>query len=166
MEVSMSESMKDAWNEVAEGFAKLGGVMKERFGAGTGAGAPGNPGTATGAGYERLREAFERLVEAGRDVGQRSIDVLRDAGVNAQAKDAAGSLNDALAATVDMIGNEVGQWFGRNDKSSETTSAAAEAAGDGGQADPGASAASIDQLLEDAEGGVEGSLLDAPDADD
>src|SRR4051794_33477975 len=126
MEVSMSEPMKDAWNEVAEGFAKLGGGMKERYGSGPGAGAPDNPGTATGAGYERLREAFERLVEAGRDVGQRSMDVLRDADVNAQAKDAARSLNDALSTTVDMIGNEVGQWFGRGETKSKTSARDAE----------------------------------------
>jgi hypothetical protein len=81
------------------------------------------------------------------------MDVLRDAGVNAQAKDAAASLNDALSATVAMIGNEVGQRFGRNDRTAATTSAA----DDGGQ--------TVDQLLENAEGGVEASLLDAPDAE-
>ena len=123
----MSEPMKDAWNEVAEGFAKLGSVMRDRYHGGTDD-APGPAGTGTAAdtgtaaGFERLREAFERLVEAGRDVGQRSVDVLRDADVNAQAKDAARFLNDALSATVDMIGNEVGQWFGRGETTSTTTS--------------------------------------------
>jgi hypothetical protein len=60
-----------------------------------------------------LREAFERLITAGRDVGQRTVDVVRDAGVNEQAKLAASSLNDALAATAELIGHEVAGWFGR-----------------------------------------------------
>lgn len=153
----MSEPMKDAWNEVAEGFAKLGSVMKERYHGAPDDAPDAAADTGATAGVERLREAFERLVEAGRDVGQRSVDVLRDADVNAQAKDAARSLNDALSATVDMIGHEVGQWFGRGETASTT------AAGD---ADADAVAARIDQQMEDAEGGIEGSLLDAPDTDD
>ena len=62
-----------------------------------------------------MREAFERFVAAGRDVGQRAVDVVRDVDVNAQAKHAASALNDALSATVDMIGREVSGWFGRSD---------------------------------------------------
>ena len=31
----MSEPMKDVWNEVAEGFAKLGSVMRDRYRGGT-----------------------------------------------------------------------------------------------------------------------------------
>ncbi len=162
----MSEPMKDAWNEVAEGFAKLGSAMRDRYRSGT-EDSPGDADTGTAAGVERLREAFERLVEAGRDVGQRSVDVLRDADVNAQAKDAARSLNDALSATVEMIGHEVGAWFGRRDPTSTTvasdTPAPVDAASD---ADPDALAARIDQQMEDAEGGIEGSLLDAPDTGD
>ena len=159
----MGEPVKDAWSEVADGFAKLGAAMRERYRQ-EADDAPAGAVTSDAVGAERLREAFERLVTAGRDVGQRSIDVLRDADVNAQAKDAARALNDALSATVEMIGNEVGQWFGRSDNSSAPTSAAEEDADERGQADAAAaSAASIDQLLEDAEGGVDGSLLDAPD---
>jgi hypothetical protein len=62
-----------------------------------------------------LRDAFERFVAAGRDVGLRAVDVLRDDDVKAQAKHAAGSLNDALSATVDLIGREVGSLFRRPD---------------------------------------------------
>ncbi len=162
----MSEPMKDAWNEVAEGFAKLGSAMRDRYRSGT-EDSPGDADTGTAAGVERLREAFERLVEAGRDVGQRSVDVLRDADVNAQAKDAARSLNDALSATVEMIGDEVGSWFGRREPSSTTVADGAPGpVGTGSDADPEAVAAKIDQQMEDAEGGIEGSLLDAPPTDD
>jgi len=171
MEVAMSEPMKDAWNEVAEGFTKLGSVMRDRYRGGTtDAPGPADTGaaadTGTAAGGDRLREAFERLVEAGRDVGQRSVDVLRDADVNAQAKDAARSLNDALSATVDLIGHEVGQWFGRGETISTTaTSDAAGPVDAPGDVDPDVVAARLDQQMEDAEGGIEGSLLDAPDTD-
>ena len=161
----MSEPMKDAWNEVTEGFAKLGTVMRDRYRSGT-VDAPGDADAGTAAGFERLREAFERLVEAGRDVGQRSVDVLRDADVNAQAKDAARSLNDALSATVDMIGNEVGQWFGHGPATSSTVAGDAPGPDDARtDADPDAMAARIDQQMEDAEGGIEASLLDAPDTE-
>ena len=40
--------------------------------------------------------------------------------MNAQAKDAARALNDALSATVNMIGDEVGQWFGHGETTSAT----------------------------------------------
>jgi hypothetical protein len=112
----MSDPVKDAWNEVAEGFSKLGQAMKERY---RGADQEGASGASEATQSEEgLREAFERLVSAGRDVGQRAADVVRDADVNSQAKQAASSLNEALSATVDMIGREVGGWFGRGDQGS------------------------------------------------
>lgn len=110
----MSDPVKDAWNEVAEGFSKLGQAMKERFrGAEQQEGTTGSSDAGAEAG---LREAFERFVSAGRDVGQRAAEVVRDADVNAQAKHAASTLNEALSATVDMIGREVGGLFGRGDE--------------------------------------------------
>jgi hypothetical protein len=109
----MNDPMKDAWNDVAEGFASLGRSMKERFEGDETAQSPPAEGTAGG---QELREAFERLVAAGRDVGQRAVDVLRDDDVKAQARQAATALNDALSATVDLIGREVGGFFGRGDK--------------------------------------------------
>ena len=157
----MSDPMKDAWNEVAEGFAKLGGAMKDRYRGeadeASGDDAPAAPGP------DKLREAFERLVEAGRDVGQRSVEVLRDADVNAQARQAATSLNDALAATVDMIGNEVGRWFGRDGTTTATVDDTPEPVDPHGRdADPEVAAAMIDQQLEDAEGVVDDPSPDAP----
>lgn len=109
----MNDPVKDAWNEVAEGFSQLGHAMKERYRGPDEAAGAGPSGS--GASEEGLREAFERFVAAGRDVGQRAVDVVRDAEVNTQAKHAASSLNDALSATVDMIGREVAGWFGRPD---------------------------------------------------
>lgn len=106
----MDDPVKDAWNEVAEGFSNLGQAMKDRYrGADQEhAGASGSEASEAG-----LREAFERLMAAGRDVGQRAVDVAHDAEVNEQAKRAASSLNDALSATVEMIARDVAGWFGR-----------------------------------------------------
>jgi hypothetical protein len=110
----MSDPVKDAWSEVADGFGKLGGVMKDRYQGEASDGPPADAGVpAAGEVDQGLREAFERLVAAGREVGQRAIDLVRDEEVNAQARRAAVSLNDALSATVDMIGREVEGLFGR-----------------------------------------------------
>jgi hypothetical protein len=114
----MNDPMKDAWNDVAEGFASLGRLMKDRFEADETAQPLPAEDTAAG---EALRESFERFVAAGRDVGQRAVDVLRDDEVRAQAKQAATALNDALSATVDLIGREVGGLFGHGDKRPDET---------------------------------------------
>jgi hypothetical protein len=107
----MSDPVKNAWSDVAEEFSKVGKAMKERYHSSEqDRDSRTNEANVSDGG---LREAFERLVAAGRDVGERTIDVVRDADVNAQAKQAASSLNDALSATVDMIGREVAGWFGR-----------------------------------------------------
>lgn len=106
------DPVKDAWGEVATGFSELGRAMKGRY-------AGEAPPEAAGSPPEGLRDAFERFIAAGRDIGQRATDVLRDADVNHQAKDAASSLNDALSATVDMIGREVAGWFGAPETASE-----------------------------------------------
>jgi hypothetical protein len=109
----MNDPMKHAWNNVAEGFASLGRLMKERFESDETAQLLPAEETAAG---EALREAIERFVAAGRDVGQRAVVVLRDDAVKAQAKRAATALNDALSATVDRIAREVGGPFGQGDK--------------------------------------------------
>jgi hypothetical protein len=118
-----SDPMKPAWNDVAERFSTLGRMMKERY-----QGASGDePGDATTAGSTQdaraeLRQAFDRLVAAGTKLGDRAADAARDDDVTAQAKEAAASLNDALSATVDLIGEQLGGFFKRsksNDSSPE-----------------------------------------------
>lgn len=130
------DPMKQAWNDVAEGFSTLGGMMKERY-----QGASGDEtGDAATAGGESdagaaLRDALDRLVAAGRELGERAGDVARDDDVRAQAKRAAASLNDALSATVDLIGEEVGGFFGRSkgDRSSSDITASEPPADDARQ---------------------------------
>jgi hypothetical protein len=110
-----SDPMKQAWSDVAEGFSTLGRMMKERYQVAGDeepadelrAGAESEAGAA-------LRDAFDRLVAAGREFGDRAADVARDDDVRVQARRAAASLNDALSATVDLIGEEVGGLFRRS----------------------------------------------------
>jgi hypothetical protein len=108
------EPVKQAWSEVAEGFQALGRMMRDQYRASGAEGASPQSGTASGPDAEEqatsgaLRDALERFLAAGRDLGDRASDVARDAEVKAQARRAATSLNDALSATVDMIGEQVG----------------------------------------------------------
>jgi hypothetical protein len=93
--------------------------MKDRYQAGGdepgGAEAGGQPDAAA-----TLRDAFDRLVAAGRELGDRAADIARDEEVRAQARRAATSLNDALSATVDLIGEEVGGLFKRPKSANST----------------------------------------------
>jgi hypothetical protein len=109
----MSDPMKDAWSDVAEGFSSLGRVIKDRY---QGDDAPPAPDAAAARLDEALRDAVERFVAAGREIGQRAVDVVRDPEVSAQARAAASRLDDALSATVDSIGREVAGWFRRPDE--------------------------------------------------
>ena len=101
--------MKQAWSDVADGFSELGTLVKARYQTGGANEAPDEGSSAVTA----LREAFDRLVAAGRELGDRATDIARDEEIKAQAKRAASSLNDALSATVDMIGHEVEDLFKR-----------------------------------------------------
>jgi hypothetical protein len=113
--------MKHAWGDVADGFARLGGAVRQRYHAEVGDEGeqheehgerePRKPPPQPVAAIDALRDALDGLVAAGRDVGQRALDVWRDPDVNAEAKHAAASLNEALSATVDMIGREVSSLF-------------------------------------------------------
>jgi len=122
----MDDRMQDAWNHVAEGFASLGRLMKERFDADERA---QSLPAEDNAGGEALRESFDRFVAAGRDVGRRAVDVARDDSVKGQAKEAATALNDAISATVDLIGREVGGLFGRGEARPDATRPADDAPG-------------------------------------
>ena len=105
--------MKQAWTDVADGFASLGRLMKERYRGASSDDQPADGGDAGPGPGAALRDAIDRFIAAGRDVGDRATDVAQDDEVKTQAKRAATSLNDALSATVDMIGNEVGELFKR-----------------------------------------------------
>ena len=111
----MSDPMKQAWNDVAESFSMLGRTMKERYQA---ANADEADDSAPAAGAQEddaaLRAALDKLVAAGREFGDRAVDVARDDEVKAQAKRVAASLNDAVSATAELLGEHVDGLFNRS----------------------------------------------------
>ena len=122
----MSDPMKQAWNDVAESFSMLGRTMKERYQA---ASADEADDAATAAGAQdddaKLRAALDKLVAAGREFGDRAVDVARDDHVKAQAKRVSASLNEAMSATVELLKERVDGLFNRpkgNDPMSEPPS--------------------------------------------
>ena len=110
----MSDPMKQAWNDVAENFSMLGRTMKERYQA---ASADEADDAATAAGAQdddaKLRAALDKLVAAGREFGDRAVDVARDDHVKAQAKRVSASLNEAMSATVELLKEQVDGLFNR-----------------------------------------------------
>ena len=122
----MSDPMKQAWNDVAESFSMLGRTMKERYQAAN-ADEAGDAAAAAGAQDDdaTLRAAFDKLVAAGREFGDRAVDVARDDHVKAQAKRVSASLNDAMSATVELLKEQVDGLFNRpkgNDPTPEVPS--------------------------------------------
>lgn len=119
----MSDPMKQAWNDVAEGFSMLGRMMKERYQAAN----PGEAGDAAAAAAgaqdddAALRAAFDKLVAAGREFGDRAVDVARDDDVKAQAQRVAASLNDAVSATAELLGEHVEGLFNRSKRNDPTS---------------------------------------------
>ena len=118
----MSDPMKQAWNDVAEGFSMLGRMLKDRYQA-SNVDETGDAGPGSGAQDDdaALRAAFDKLVAAGREFGDRAVDVARDDDVKAQAKRVAASLNDAMSVTVNVLGEHVDGLFNRS-KGSDPTS--------------------------------------------
>ena len=110
----MSDPMKQAWNDVAESFSMLGRAMKERYQAAdaeeAGVAAPVD---GTQDDDAALRAALDKLVAAGREFGDRAVDVARDDHVTAQAKRVSASLNEAMSATVELLKERVDGLFNR-----------------------------------------------------
>jgi hypothetical protein len=115
----MSDPMKQAWDGVADGFSTLGRMMKERY---QDTGDNGETATVGGSDADAaFRQAFERLVAAGRDLGARAADVARDDDIKEQAKRATSSLSDALSKTMNFLGEEVGGFFRRTKSEGDPT---------------------------------------------
>ena len=67
------------------------------------------------AGEERaaLREGFDKIVTAAQELGERAASIVHDPAVKEQTTLVARSLNEALSASVDQIGDEVGRLLRR-----------------------------------------------------
>jgi hypothetical protein len=112
-----TEPMKQRWDDVGQSFESLGRVLKARYSAHpAGSEAAGKePPSAEASEEERaaLREAFDKLMTAAKDFGDRAAGVARDPEVQSQTKDVAHALSAALSATVEMVGDEVNGLFKR-----------------------------------------------------
>jgi hypothetical protein len=142
----MTDPMKQAWSDVEQRLSTLGQAIKEHYRAA----GDDEPDVGAKVGGDRdvvaaLNGAFDRLVAAVREVGERAADVARDDDVKAQARQAAASLNDALSATVTMIGEQVGGLFKRPErKGSEPTGSSAPPAAPSIEAPPADDATTTD----------------------
>lgn len=107
----MTEPMKQRWDDVGQRFEALGRVVKERYQSAETAPAA-EPDDAS---KERaaLREAFEKIVTAAQELGERAASIVHDPAVKEQTTLVARSLNEALTASVDQIGDEVGRLLKR-----------------------------------------------------
>jgi hypothetical protein len=112
-QMTMDERMNEAWTDVAEGFSALGGAMKDKL---RGTDEEPEPAGELVAAGDALRDALDRLIAAASDVGQRTVGLVRDEDVRVRVRDVATSLNEALGATVDLVGREVSALFRRPDR--------------------------------------------------
>jgi hypothetical protein len=103
-EQSMSDPMKQAWNDVAETFTSLGRAMKDHYERFEHDEAPDEADRPDVGG---VRAALDRVVDAGRDVGERIVGTVADEDVKAQARQALHALNEALSATVEIVGEQL-----------------------------------------------------------
>jgi hypothetical protein len=107
----MTEPMKQRWEDVGQRFESLGRALKERYqSAETAPAAEQHDASEDRA---ALREAFEKLVAAAQELGERAASTVHDPAVKEQATLVARSLNEALTASVDQIGDEVGKLLKR-----------------------------------------------------
>jgi hypothetical protein len=107
----MAEPMKQRWEDVGQRFEALGRVVKERYQTAEAASAaePHDVSDERAA----LREAFEKVVTAAQQLGERAAAIVHDPAVKEQTTLLARSLNEALTASVDQIGDEVGRLLQR-----------------------------------------------------
>jgi hypothetical protein len=119
----MSDSMKQAWSDVAEEFSALGRALTQR--ARTADPEPVDAPSEHAEDRAAMRDALEQLITAARQFSNRAVEVARDEEVRSQAKRAGKGLTDALSRTAETISEQVGDLFHRGSAhaSSSATSA-------------------------------------------
>lgn len=68
-----------------------------------------------------LRDAFDRVRAATRQMGDRTAELVHDDDVKAQARSALGSLGDALTSTFDVVGSQLNGLFARSSDDEPTS---------------------------------------------
>ena len=106
----MTEPMKQRWEDVGQRFEALGRVVKERYQSAERA--PAEQGAA-GEEQAAIRAAFDKIVAAAQELGERAAAIVQDPAVKEQTTLVARSLNEALTVSVDQIGGEVGRFLKR-----------------------------------------------------
>jgi hypothetical protein len=123
----MSDPVKQAWQDVSDGFSSLRQLMKERYGAAESG--PDAPEPERERSEAALRAALDSLIAAARDVGERAVDIVKDPEIKAQTKQAIESLNTALTATADQVGDDVRGLLKRANRSGAAEPPATRSAG-------------------------------------
>lgn len=102
------DETKHAWNDVGEGFEKLGRIISERYrqlGEERGANPPAAEEHAVG---DAIRQATDELDRAFTALG----DTLRDGDARDHVRDTGRKLADALKVTLTEVGDEVRRVVG------------------------------------------------------
>lgn len=111
----MGNETRRSWDEVADSFTTLGRVLRERYGVDSASARDATADTqgapAASDPLAPLRQAFEQLLAAGKDLGDRAAGLVRDEEIQAQARHVAATLNGAIETTLDEIGREVRGLF-------------------------------------------------------
>lgn len=97
-----AEPRDAAWNRVSEQFATLGESLRRRFDSDD-----PQPTEAVEGSRESLQDAFRTLGDAAERLASTVGSVLRDSGVQTEAKQAASSLVDALGLTFSQVGDDI-----------------------------------------------------------
>ena len=94
---------RDAWDEVSDRFGRLGKRLKEA-----------TSGSATADGdRDAVTDAFKSFVDALDNAATSLSKAVQDPSFRDEAKAAATSLGDAVAATFTEVGDDLKQRFGR-----------------------------------------------------
>jgi hypothetical protein len=108
---TMTEPMKQRWEELGLRFEALGRVVKQRYQS-----AETAPSAERDDACEEraaLHEALDKIVTAAQELGERAASIVHDPAVNEQTTLVARSLNEVQTASVDQIGDEVGKLLRR-----------------------------------------------------
>jgi hypothetical protein len=113
----MSQS-DETWNEVGEGFKKLGSLFRDHYRAQAG---EGEEPTVSD---EEVKEAISTLGDSIKTAFATVGDAFRDPEVQEEAKDTARSFFDALGATFADIGDEISKLRDKPEEPPTRTEAA------------------------------------------
>ncbi len=105
----MSQSEKE-WNEVGDGFKKLGALFKQHYDAQGEEAPPEGEEPEEAVSEEEVKDAIHTIGESLKAAFNSLGDAVRDPEVKEEAKQTARSFVDALGATINDLGDEISKW--------------------------------------------------------